>query len=696
MLTDTTASPYAKAVPLPSGAVRWTEGFYKTVEEQNAQATVPLLLSMFEDKDISHILENFRICAGEAEGHHDGTVFGDGDFYKWMEAACYVASARDDEALWERIEEYIGLIGRAQQPDGYLSTKQILGERDGNGVHRMGDINDFEVYNFGHMFTAAALHYRLTGRRSFLSIAEKTADYLDGMYAEALKKQEVQTAVCPSHYMGLIELYRATGDEKYLRLARTAIELRDSVKNGLDDNQDRLPLRMHRKIIGHAVRANYLYAGLADLYLEEGDPDYLTVLNSVMEDLTEHKLYLTGGCGALYNGASPYGNFFSHQLIHQAYGYAYQLPNLTAYNETCAGVGLILWAYRMFLIDPRASYFDLIERALLNTSLAAVSLDGLRFFYENMLERSGKLEYELVWPLHRTGYITSYCCPPNLARLLAQTPEYAYVLGKNGQNPAQSGEPAEADGALNVYIGLYGASRTALTLPDGTKLVLVQETDYPFDGRIRFHAEQVTAGDGCGRKASAGAGEPVKLRIFLRIPGWADQAELEIRDGQEITKKNLSAEKNGSFSEGSFYEAAEIRQIEDFLIELKLEMPARLTMVHPMAEEDRGRAALERGPLVYCLEQADLPEEYRGQMRGLRFAADADFVPETTEIEGRQLTALSGNMLCTPEWEGGLYRTLRPAKLQEVPVRLIPYFAWNNRRPEEDEDMAVFFPVNYR
>ncbi len=692
MLTDTNRSPYAQAVPLPSGAVHWTEGFYKTVEKQNAEATVPLLLSMFEDKNISHILENFRICAGEAEGHHDGTVFGDGDFYKWMEAACYVAAARDDQALWDKIEDYIALIGRAQQPDGYLSTKQILGERDGNGVHRMGDINDFEVYNFGHMFTAAALHYRLTGRRTFLAIAEKTADYLDGMYAEALKKQEVQTAVCPSHYMGLIELYRATGDEKYLRLARTAIELRDSVKNGMDDNQDRLPLRMHRKIIGHAVRANYLYAGLADLYLEEGDPDYLTVLSSVMEDLTAHKLYLTGGCGALYNGASPYGNFFSHQLIHQAYGYAYQLPNLTAYNETCAGVGLILWAYRMFLIEPRAAYFDLIERALLNTSLAAVSLDGLRFFYENMLERSGKLEYELVWPLHRTGYITSYCCPPNLARLLAQTSEYAYVCGKTREDEAKSGQTPQIP---EVYTGLYGASRTELTLPDGTRLVLVQETAYPFDGRICFSAEEIQPGEaGAAQRPSEAeleGGAPVKLRLLLRIPGWADQAELEIHDGAETVKKTLEAQDR----EG-FYEAVEIHHPETFRIELKLDMPARLTQVHPMAEEDRGRAALERGPLVYCLEQADLPEAYRDRMRDLRFMAEGNFEPESCEIDGRALTALTGTMLCTPAWSGGLYRTMRAREPEQVPVRLIPYFAWNNRSPEEDEDMAVFFPVNYR
>mgnify|MGYP000426450302 FL=1 len=221
----------------------------------------------------------------------------------------------------------------------------------------MGDINDFEVYNFGHLFTAACLHKRLTGKDSFLKIAVKTADYLEGMYADALEKGEVQTAVCPSHYMGLVEMYRTTGEERYLKLAEQAISLRDSVKEGMDDNQDRIPLRKHEKIIGHAVRANYLYAGVADLCLEEEDEELKEVLHKVWRSLVDKKLYLTGGCGALYNGTSPYGNFFVDQKVHQAYGYEYQLPNITAYNETCASLGGVFWAYRMFQMEPEARIF---------------------------------------------------------------------------------------------------------------------------------------------------------------------------------------------------------------------------------------------------------------------------------------------------------------------------------------------------
>ena len=200
MLTDTRRSPYAKVSPVESA--RWTDGLWKEVEDTVFSSTVPHLKSMFDAKDISHVVENFRIAAGEAEGEFDGTVFGDGDFYKWMESAMYAASRTGNEELFRQLDAYIDLIGRAQQPDGYLSTKQIIGEKTGK-ASRMGDINDFEVYNFGHMFTSAALYYRLTGKDNFLKIASRTADYLDHLYEEAKKTGEVQTAVCPSHYMGL-------------------------------------------------------------------------------------------------------------------------------------------------------------------------------------------------------------------------------------------------------------------------------------------------------------------------------------------------------------------------------------------------------------------------------------------------------------------------------------------------------------
>lgn len=649
MTADTSLSPFAKASGIPFRDVRWTGGLYQERFDTAAAVTVPHLQRMFEEKDISHVVENFRIAAGEAEGGFDGTVFGDGDFYKWFEAAVYTAVRKGNEALLNQLEDYVALFARAQQSDGYLSTKQIIGEKQGKGPMRQGDINDFEVYNMGHLFTSACLYRRLTGKDSFLKVAEKAAGYLKRMYEEAARTGEVKTAVCPSHYMGLIELYRTTRKEEYLRLARLAVELRDSVKNGLDDNQDRLPLKRHREITGHAVRANYLYAGLTDLYMEEGDPAYREVLDAVWRNLVTRKIYVTGGCGALYNGVSPYGNFFHHQLVHQAYGYDYQLPNITAYNETCASLGGVFWAWRMFLADPRAEYMDMLERMMLNVNLAGISLDGRKFFYENMLERAKHLTFELLWGQERTEYITSYCCPPNLARTLAQTAEYAYA--------------ADAEG---VWTGLYGESEARFSLKNGAAFTLRQETDYPWDGKIVF---TVTESSG------------VPFRLRLRIPAWTDRAECAVNG--EILRPEAGTYLELPVSGSGAYSCA-----------LDLHIAPRLTVGHGMIEENRGRAAVEAGPLVYCVETPDAPEA--GSLQDLLLPASARFSAEDIVLEGRTVRSYTTNMLCRGAREGereALYRRLETEAPRPVRVRLIPYFAWDNRGPGE---MAVWLPLAWQ
>ena len=665
MIIDSRHSKNAKITGLPFGSVRFTGGLMKEVSDRVMLSTVPQLKRMFDDKDISHAVENFKICAGEAEGSFDGSVFCDGDFYKWLEAAVYTAYTMDDRELKAQIEAYIDLIARAQQADGYLSTKQIIGERDGS-AKRNSDINDFEVYNMGHLFTSACLHYRVSGNDGFLTVAKKAAGYLEKLYEEAERTGEVRTAVCPSHYMGLFELYRTTGDERYFRLGKKAIELRDSVKDGLDDNQDRLPLKKHEKIIGHAVRANYLYAGLADLCAEEAAPEYEKVLRSVWVNLISKKIYITGGCGALYNGASPYGNFFNHQLIHQAYGYEYQLPNITAYNETCASIGLVMWAYRMFCLDPRAEYFDMIERAWLNVNLASVSLDGLRYFYENMLRRTKKLDYELIWPLTRTDYLISYCCPPNIARMLAQGTEYAYFIEKTSAVPA-------------VKIGLYGASEADIAL-NGGRAHILQKTDYPYDGKIVFEIETDTDFD-----------------LLLRIPGWCESARL-LREG---TVTELACAQGGSYiAEPVLKGTAELT--------LELDMPVTLMKSNPMIEENTGQLAVMKGPLVYCAESCDIEEP---SLDGLWLNADSEFTTEQLDIDtdsgsGQALpdglqrvtipvlktTGIYLRDRSADASEAPLYTVYKADQTEkkEVPVRFIPYFAWDNRGFGE---MKIWFPA---
>ena len=646
MIADTARSPFAKAAGVPYGDVEWTGGLYAERFDTVARVTVPHLRRMFEDARVSHVVENFRIAAGEAEGDFDGTVFGDGDFYKWVAAAVYTAVRRDDRALLDRLEEYVALFTRAQQPDGYLSTKQIIGEKQGKGPMRQGDINDFEVYNMGHMFTSACLYYRLTGKDSFLRVAEGAAGYLRAMYDGAARTGAVKTAVCPSHYMGLIELYRTTGRREYLDLARRAVELRDSVKDGLDDNQDRLPLKQHRKIVGHAVRANYLYAGLTDLYMETGDADHRAVLEAVWNHLVTQKLYVTGGCGALYNGASPYGNFFHHQLVHQAYGYEYQRPNVTAYNETCASLGGVFWTWRMFLMDPNAATMDALERMLLNVNMAGMSLDGKKFFYENMLRRAKKLSYELLWGQSRTEYITSYCCPPNLARTLAQTSEYAYAVDATG-----------------VWTGLYGASRARFRLKNGAEFTLVQRTDYPFSGRIEF----AVAESNC-----------VPFELRLRVPGWAR--------GARITSTAEALEPG--------YYTIMVYQPRTFECALELPFAARLTVGHDMIEEARNQACVEVGPLVYCLESAGLPKGV--ELTDVLLPLNPGFAVTEQVVDGRTVPAVEATLLIQKVDEGdrdALYRPLGSLAPKPVRATLVPYYAWDNRGWGE---MSVWLPLAWR
>lgn len=682
MLTNTKKSPFVRVSPLPWDAVRWNDGFWKAATDTNATRTVPHLQNMFESKDISHVVENFRICAGESDGEFGGTDFGDGDFYKWMESAIYAAAQTDDQALFDQLDSYIDLIGRAQLPDGYISTKQILGERQNNGIKRFGNVNDFEVYNFGHMFTTACLYKRVTGKDNFLDIAKKAAAYLKNMYEENARTGKVQTAVCPSHYMGLIEMYRTTGEKQYLDLAALAIRLRDTITDGTDDNQDRIKLKEHDKILGHAVRSNYLYAGVADLYAETGDEEYRAVLDKVWRNLMDSKIYITGGCGALYNGASPYGNFFIHQLVHQAYGYEYQLPNVTAYNETCASLGHVFWAYRMFQIDPKAEYFDAIERSMLNVNLAAVNLGGTKFFYENMLRRAREMKYELIWPLTRSEYILSYCCPPNLARTIAESSEYVYTCSND-----------------TLWTGMYGANTAHVQLPCGAAFTITQETAYPYDGQITFKITEIE--------------NDIPFKLNLRIPGWARSGKLTAgaknaddicanasagaataHHGPAAGKSSACATlRDITASDSGTYITVASTDFVDSCLTLTLDMPVRYTVSHAMVEENTNQAAIERGPLVYCIES---PDTEAATLDDLMLDLKAEFTTVPMTIEGRQITALEGDMYVMDRQDydrNSLYQDLKYSGMHHTNVRLIPYFAWDNRAYGE---MRIWMPVAYK
>lgn len=653
MLMDTRKSAYAKVCSLPEKSIRWRPGFWLDRFNTCADKTIPHILSVFEDNDsFFHQVENFRIAAGLSDGEFRGTPYGDGDFYKVMEGMIYTLALRGDEAIDAKLDEYIELIAAAQQPDGYISTKQIIGERLSNGTVRHGDVNDFEEYNFGHMFTAACIHKRVTGKDNFLDIARRCAAYLENMYREILEEGKAQTAVCPSHYMGLFELYRTTGEDKYLQMGKTAIGLRDLVENGTDDNQDRIPLREHRKIVGHAVRSTYLYAGAADLYLETGEESLPPVLDSCWDNLMDQKIYVTGGCGALYTGTSPFGMLLDAQYVHQAFGYEYQLPNTTAYNETCGTLGHIFWAHRMFVRDPQAKYMDLIERSYYNLVLAAVSLDGEKYFYENMLRRTKQLDYPVMWPVERSDSFECFCCPTNVSRSIPEVADYTYKV---------SGDA--------LWCGIYGASEADIALENGARFTVVQETDYPWSGAIRLSVTK--------------AADNTPFTLKVRVPGWVEEGE--IRFGGTV--RQLTKADANSFVD------LHIDNPQGAAVDILFAMPARYIEAHAKVEEDIGQVCVTRGPLVYCVESPDVQAD---SLDDLVFLSDAVFEEGRYGIGGVEVVSLhcdAALLVRGPENDAdALYQPLQVRGLRKIKLRLIPYFAWDNRGFGE---MRIWMPIHY-
>ncbi len=432
-LVNTSKSPYAKLVPVNLDAVRWTGGFWGHWFDVSKDTMAMNMLHIYENDTLCHGYCNFEIAAGLKNGNYKGAPFHDGDFYKTLEGVISVYALTKDKRLYDELERIIKVIAMAQRSDGYINTQTTIKHQNNPSVKEFEDQMNFEDYNLGHLMTAACLHFRVTGQTNFLEIAKKAADFLVAYYKN-VTAEKARTAICPSHYMGLIEMYRTTGNEKYLDLVEKMIDLRGYSKDGTDQNQDRLPFRLQSEAVGHAVRANYLYAGVTDLFMETGEDSLMTALKSIWKDVVTKKLYITGACGALYDGVSPNETSYCPkeiQQVHQAYGMAYQLPNITAYNETCADIGNVLWNYRMLLATGDSKYADILELSLYNSVLSGTDLSGTKFRYTNPLRVDHALPYKLRWEGEREPYIAlSNCCPPNVDRTIAETNNYAYTLTK--------------------------------------------------------------------------------------------------------------------------------------------------------------------------------------------------------------------------------------------------------------------------
>ena len=647
-VVDTTSSPFAPIRTVGLDEARWTRGFWADRLELCSTQMVPSMARLMEGTNYSQFFRNFEIAAGLAGGKVHGATFNDGDFYKFLEGASAILAVTNDMALQTRLDEIIAVIAKAQATNGYLDTWVQLHQRGGDtNAAPFQDPEHFEMYNLGQLMTAACVHYRVTGRTNFLEIARKAADFLCDTFQDPTPAL-ANNLICPSHYMGIVELYRVTREPRYLELAKKLIGMRDLVKDGGDDNQDRVPFERQDEAEGHAVRANYLYAGAADLFLETGDTNLWQPLTEIWTNVVTKKMYITGGCGALYDGASPDGSKDQKHItrVHQAYGRNFQLPNTTAYSETCANIGNVLWNWRMFLATGNARFMDVVETALYNSVLSGAALDGTNFFYTNPLRVTELLPVELRWSRQRQPFVSSFCCPPNLVRTIAESADYAY--GKSGNA---------------IWVNLYGGSSLDTRLPDDEKIKLSQETDYPWNGRVRIKIDE------CGKGEFA---------LKLRIPGWAKSASVRINDGPP----------DNSPKPASYFEIQRAWKVGDF-VDLDLPMPVQLMGANPLVEEDLNQVAVQRGPVVYCLESPDLPPGVR--ISDVIIPAD---VKLTTRYDRRLLdgiVVLEGKALAQPEadWSGTLYRELSSAELKPFNVKFIPYSVWQNRGRSE---MSVWLP----
>ena len=651
-LTDMSRSQQAKMKNTPLGAVRWTGGFW--ADRFNVMSTTGIW-SMWDTWNTpwetidamglhgSNGFRNFEVAAGTVKGKHHGPPFHDGDMYKWLEACATVYAITKDPKLDALMDKFIEQVALAQRADGYIHTPVVISERNAGidshantenaaGIeigkdqkHAFASRLNFETYNLGHLITAGIIHKRATGKTTLFDCGRKAADFLYNFLTNDAAELS-RNAICPSHYMGAAEMYRETGDAKYLTLAKGLIAIRDSVENGEDHNQDRHKFRDQYEAMGHAVRANYLYAGVADLYAETGEAQLMKNLSAIWDDIIQHKIYIMGGCGALYDGVSPDGTTYNQpsiQQIHQAYGRQFQLPQEAAHNEICAQIGMMLFSWRMFQTTGDAKYIDNIENELYNGILSGISIDGKDFFYTEALRRTKEFPYTMRWPKHRQHYITCFCCPPNTLRTLCQAQEYAYALSGNV-----------------LWVNLYG--NNTLTTKD---LVVEQQTDYPWDGKITLTVKKAKN----------------LQTIQLHKPNWCDKYTVKV-NGENADLSITRKWKKGD------------------VIELNLDMRPRLVEANPLVEEAKNQVAVMRGPIVYCLEGQDIQGDCR--ISDIALPADIQLKEVSMTIEGHSFTALEGDAIVANDktWDNQtLYRELSKPSSQKVRIRLIPYYVWDNR-----------------
>jgi DUF1680 family protein len=586
--------------------------------ETNRSVTIPFAFKQCEDHGR---LYNFEAAAAAIKGKPFKDIkmteypFDDTDVYKVIEGASYSLAVKPDPKLDSYIDMLVEKIAAAQEPDGYLYTVRTMRPEkphELSGPERWSKerVLSHELYNLGHLYEAAAAHFQATGKRGLLDISMRTVDLLDRTFGPDKKH------IWPGHQiieMGLVKLFRITGEERCLRLAKFMLDARgpeDREGDGIY-NQAHMPVLQQTEAVGHAVRAGYMYAGMADVAALTGDSAYIDAIDRIWEDVVTRKLYITGGIGARKDG--------------EAFGNAYELPNLTAYAETCAAIANVYWNHRLFLLHGRAAYIDVMERSLYNGVISGISLDGKSFFYPNPLESDGNYE--------RQPWFGCACCPSNLARFLASISGYQYAVKEDA-----------------IYVNLFAAGEADINLEDAGEVRIIQKTRYPWDGEIIMQVR---------------LRRPARFTINVRVPGWAREEAVQgslyrfidspapaITIKLNNNKQDISVNKDGYFSlDRDWHDYDQIR--------LVLPMPVRRIAADERVEADHGRFAIQRGPIVYCLESHDNPGvKVREAVLPADLKLQADFKPGMlggiSVIRGGNLTA-------------------------------IPYYAWANRGKAEME-----------
>ncbi len=623
----------SKYTPLALTAVSVEDEFWAPRLRTNRERTIPLEYQQCRD---TGRIDAFRLQwqPGQEPVPH---VFWDSDVAKWIEAASYSLATHPDPELDALLDEVIALVASAQQADGYLNTHFTVVEPD----KRWTNLRDrHELYCAGHLIEAAVAHYQATGKRTLLETLCRYADHIDGVFGPG----PGQKRGYPGHEeieLALVKLYRVTGARRYLELARYFVDERgrqphyydlEAEARGEDPRsfwaktyaymQAHVPVREQREVVGHAVRAMYLYAAMADLAGETGDRSLFDACERLWLHLCTQNMYVTGGIGASGRNEGFTAN--------------YDLPNETAYAETCAAVGLVFWNHRLLQLEANGRYADVMERALYNGVLSGVSLDGERFFYENPLASLGDH--------HRQPWFDCACCPPNLARLLASLGQYVYAQG-------------EAEIVVHLYV--QGTGRFEI---GGQRVLLRQETRYPWDGLVTIDLQME---------------RPATFGLRLRVPGWCRAAGLSVNG--ELLEVAPRLERGYLRLERSWRPADRVQ--------LELPMTVEQVYAHPDVRQDVGCVALQRGPLVYCLEEVDhaipLQRIFLPRAAQLSSHFDASLLGGVTVITGQALAAdVAG-------WSETLYRPQRP-DLKPCPLKAVPYYAWDNRQAGQ---MRVWLPL---